>query len=219
MFTLVFCFTSPVINIAVLTTLTPTTQGGTRPPTHLSHGIHGNIRSWVELYLGRNAMFVGPHAGTSPSRRIQSQNHSFTQGNVNVPDYPLAGSIAWLYADAVIHLVIAWYLDNIIPGEFGVKLPFWFVFSPSYWKHVLASLKSNAQTPVAELPSSAPSTSAAVEVSGLVKMFRKNALYDSPHDKLAVNGVSFSINEGQVFSFLGHNGAGKTTTINLLCGM
>ena len=56
-------------------------------------------------------------------------------------------------------------------------------------------------------------------MAGLVKMFRKNALYDSVHDKMAVNGVSFSINEGQLFSFLGHNGAGKTTTINLLCGM
>ena len=154
-----------------------------------------------------------------PLEEFSRKNHSCTQGNVNIPDYPLAGSMAWLYADAVIHLVIAWYLDNIIPGEFGVKLPFWFVFSPSYWKHVWASLKSNAQTPASELPSSAPSTAAAVEVSGLVKMFRKNALYDSPHDKLAVNGVSFSIKEGQVFSFLGHNGAGKTTTINLLCGM
>jgi ABC-type glutathione transport system ATPase component len=127
--------------------------------------------------------------------------------------------MAWLYADAVIHLIIAWYLDNIIPGEFGVKLPFWFIVSPSYWKHVVASCRSKAKPPATQLPDYAPTTNAAVEVSGLVKMFRKNALYDSPHDKLAVNGVSFSINEGQVFSFLGHNGAGKTTTINLLCGM
>lgn len=33
----------------------------------------------------------------------------------------------------------------------------------------------------------------------------------------AVNGVSFSVNEGEVFGFLGPNGAGKTTTINMLC--
>lgn len=33
----------------------------------------------------------------------------------------------------------------------------------------------------------------------------------------AVDGVSFSVNEGEVFGFLGPNGAGKTTTISVLC--
>jgi ABC-2 type transport system ATP-binding protein len=33
----------------------------------------------------------------------------------------------------------------------------------------------------------------------------------------AVGGISFSVNEGEVFGFLGPNGAGKTTTINILC--
>jgi len=33
----------------------------------------------------------------------------------------------------------------------------------------------------------------------------------------AVKGVSFAVEEGEVFGFLGPNGAGKTTTINMLC--
>ena len=33
----------------------------------------------------------------------------------------------------------------------------------------------------------------------------------------AVDSISFSVNEGEVFGFLGPNGAGKTTTINILC--
>ncbi len=33
----------------------------------------------------------------------------------------------------------------------------------------------------------------------------------------AVKGVSFSVNEEEIFGFLGPNGAGKTTTINMLC--
>ena len=32
----------------------------------------------------------------------------------------------------------------------------------------------------------------------------------------AVNGVSFTVREGSLFSFLGTNGAGKSTTINIL---
>lgn len=34
----------------------------------------------------------------------------------------------------------------------------------------------------------------------------------------AVNGVSFSVEEGEFFAFLGVNGAGKITTISILCG-
>lgn len=33
----------------------------------------------------------------------------------------------------------------------------------------------------------------------------------------AVDGVSFAVNESEVFGFLGPNGAGKTTTIKMLC--
>ncbi len=33
----------------------------------------------------------------------------------------------------------------------------------------------------------------------------------------AVDDISFSVDEGEVFGFLGPNGAGKTTTINILC--
>lgn len=33
----------------------------------------------------------------------------------------------------------------------------------------------------------------------------------------AVGGVSFDVDEGEIFAFLGPNGAGKTTTISILC--
>ncbi len=34
----------------------------------------------------------------------------------------------------------------------------------------------------------------------------------------AVDGLSFSVNEGELFAFLGQNGAGKSTTISIICG-
>ena len=37
--------------------------------------------------------------------------------------------------------------------------------------------------------------------------------------KAAVDKISMSIGQGEVFGFLGANGAGKTTTIRMLCGL
>ncbi len=48
---------------------------------------------------------------------------------------------------------------------------------------------------------------AAIEVLGLYKSFGEN---------LAVQGVNFEVEQGEIFSLLGPNGAGKTTTISML---
>ena len=46
-----------------------------------------------------------------------------------------------------------------------------------------------------------------------------NNLRKSFGEVAAVNGISFSVQAGEVFGFLGHNGAGKTTTVRLMNGV
>ena len=39
------------------------------------------------------------------------------------------------------------------------------------------------------------------------------------NNRIAVNNISFRINEGEIFGFLGPNGAGKSTTMKMICGL
>lgn len=48
-----------------------------------------------------------------------------------------------------------------------------------------------------------------IEVKGLTKSYG---------NKLAVNGVSFTVNRGDILGFLGPNGAGKSTTMKMITG-
>src|SRR5678815_2171735 len=49
----------------------------------------------------------------------------------------------------------------------------------------------------------------AIEVEGLSRTF---------NSRRAVDDVSFTVEAGEIFGFLGHNGAGKTTSIRMLTG-
>ena len=57
---------------------------------------------------------------------------------------------------------------------------------------------------------------AILDIRDLRVEYRKGVLGQGP--KLAVNGLTLSVNPGEVFGFLGPNGAGKTTTMNVLLG-
>ena len=50
----------------------------------------------------------------------------------------------------------------------------------------------------------------AIEVRGLTRRFGAF---------VAVNNLSFGVERGEIFGFLGSNGAGKSTTIRMLCGL
>ncbi|WP_010297817.1 ABC transporter ATP-binding protein [Clostridium senegalense] len=50
----------------------------------------------------------------------------------------------------------------------------------------------------------------AIEIQNLTKRYK---------DFLAVDNISLSIEEGEIYGLLGPNGAGKSTTINIICGI
>lgn len=52
-----------------------------------------------------------------------------------------------------------------------------------------------------------------------MKVLEVNNLHKKIGKKEIIKGVSFSVEEGEIFGFLGPNGAGKTTTIRMLVGL
>lgn len=70
-----------------------------------------------------------------------------------------------------------------------------------------------------------------ISVQGLVKEYRVplqkkgrfsalRSLFSNEHQiKRAVDGLNFSLGEGEVVGFIGKNGAGKSTTIKMLSGI
>ena len=70
-----------------------------------------------------------------------------------------------------------------------------------------------------------------IEVNELTKVFRKpirgeglsgmaKTLFSRKYDEIrAVDGISFTIPDGEIVGYIGANGAGKSTTIKMMCGI
>jgi ABC-2 type transport system ATP-binding protein len=57
------------------------------------------------------------------------------------------------------------------------------------------------------------------KVLELEKVYKSYSLGFIPKKKQVLKGISFSVNEGEIFGYLGPNGAGKTTTIKCLLNL
>ncbi|HEY1723927.1 MAG TPA: ATP-binding cassette domain-containing protein [Steroidobacteraceae bacterium] len=70
--------------------------------------------------------------------------------------------------------------------------------------------REQAHTIQIQRPVDAVTSGPVVQVHQLLKKFG---------DFVAVDGISFEVQRGQIFGLLGPNGAGKTTTFRMLCGL
>uniref|UniRef100_A0A8C8ZMQ8 P-type phospholipid transporter n=1 Tax=Prolemur simus TaxID=1328070 RepID=A0A8C8ZMQ8_PROSS len=141
-------------------------------------------------------------------------------------------SMEMMLLDAALYGLLAWYLDQVFPGDYGTPLPWYFLLQESYWlggegcstREERALEKTEPITEEMEDPEypegmrdtfferELPGLVPGVCVKNLVKMFE-------PYGRPAVDRLNITFYENQITAFLGHNGAGKTTTLSILTGL
>ena len=58
---------------------------------------------------------------------------SWSDGGIVPGYYPVTEAYSWLLLNFFMYLMFAWYCDEVVPGEFGVKRPWYFPFTTTYW--------------------------------------------------------------------------------------
>ncbi|XP_077412566.1 retinal-specific phospholipid-transporting ATPase ABCA4 isoform X3 [Vanacampus margaritifer] len=95
--------------------------------------------------------------GTEYLSRYEEQGIGLQWDNIRTSPlekdtYSFLTSILMMTLDAALYGVLAWYLDNVFPGQYGIGRPFYFPLQPSYWHKPSspAAATDDAVTPEAD---------------------------------------------------------------------
>ncbi|XP_026169724.1 retinal-specific phospholipid-transporting ATPase ABCA4 [Mastacembelus armatus] len=82
--------------------------------------------------------------GTEYLSRYEEQGLGLQWDNIQTSPlekdtYSFLTSILLMIFDAALYAILAWYLDNVFPGQYGIGRPFYFPFQPSYWQRAAPS--------------------------------------------------------------------------------
>lgn len=135
-------------------------------------------------------------------------------------DFSLAHVLGLLLLDALLYGLVAWYVEAVFPGEYGVPLPCYFFLLPSYWcsSPRMAMVKEEEDVEKA-LKGEFIEEEPAGLVSGVKIKHLNKEFKVGNKTRQAVKDLTVNMFEGQITVLLGHNGAGKTTTLSMLTGL
>uniref|UniRef100_A0A672NMD9 ATP-binding cassette sub-family A member 3-like n=1 Tax=Sinocyclocheilus grahami TaxID=75366 RepID=A0A672NMD9_SINGR len=169
------------------------------------------------------AMAMGAQLiGMFESKGTGIQWHNLFEPVTVDDDFSLAQVLGLLLVDSVLYGLVAWYMEAVFPGEYGVPRPWYFFILPSYWcsSPRVALLKEKEEEEEAEKVSKGEFIEeepaglvSGVKIKHLAKVFKVGN-----KTKEAVRDLTLNMFEGQITVLLGHNGAGKTTTLSMLTG-
>ncbi|XP_011513446.1 ATP-binding cassette sub-family A member 13 isoform X20 [Homo sapiens] len=173
--------------------------------------------------FGQGVFFITFLEGQETGIQWNNMYQALEQGGMTF------GWVCWMILfDSSLYFLCGWYLSNLIPGTFGLRKPWYFPFTASYWKSVgflvekrqyflssslfffnenFDNKGSSLQNREGELEGSAPG----VTLVSVTKEYEGH--------KAVVQDLSLTFYRDQITALLGTNGAGKTTIISMLTGL
>ncbi|KAL4488936.1 hypothetical protein ABPG72_005723 [Tetrahymena utriculariae] len=175
------------------------------------------------------------HTGTTYScdvfLLVEGQEKGISWDNLTllVNNYRISTNL-WMDAiNILIFLILSVYFGLVFPNDFGKKLhPLFFIqwiWKKNHTKQqtkkiLLDKIKDDEDDQIRfddNIEDVAKNLKDQEELNQVVSLKNVRKVYSS--GKKAVNGLSFTMYNGQIFALLGHNGAGKTSTISMLTGI
>ncbi|XP_072306658.1 retinal-specific phospholipid-transporting ATPase ABCA4-like isoform X1 [Eucyclogobius newberryi] len=89
--------------------------------------------------------------GTEYLSRYEEQGLGLQWDNIQTSplegdEFSFLNSICMMALDSVLYGVLAWYLDNVFPGQYGISQPFYFPLRPHYWFNSVAPAPEKGTT-------------------------------------------------------------------------
>ncbi|XP_076007941.1 cholesterol transporter ABCA5 [Genypterus blacodes] len=177
---------------------------------------------WLLCLLSPSAFSIG----IAQVVYLEAQGDGAVFSSLGNGPHPLYVPLLMLVVDCVLYLLLAIYLDQVLPGEFGIKRSLVYFLKPSYWSkrrkryvEVSSVYDTEANGSVGGDESAEPVSpefrgKEAIRINNIHKVYT-----EKDNTVEALRGLSFDIYEGQITALLGHSGAGKSTLMNILCGI
>uniref|UniRef100_A0A8C7V859 Cholesterol transporter ABCA5 n=1 Tax=Oncorhynchus mykiss TaxID=8022 RepID=A0A8C7V859_ONCMY len=177
---------------------------------------------WVLCLLSPSAFSIG----IAQVVYLEAQGDGAVFATLANGPHPLYAPLLMLVLDCILYLLLAVYLDQVLPGEFGMRRSLVYFMKPSYWSKRskrYVEVSSVYETEVNGAPGVNESVEPvspefrgkeAIRINNIRKVYKeKDSIVE------ALRGLTFDIYEGQITALLGHSGAGKSTLMNILCGI
>uniref|UniRef100_A0A3Q0SZ69 Cholesterol transporter ABCA5 n=1 Tax=Amphilophus citrinellus TaxID=61819 RepID=A0A3Q0SZ69_AMPCI len=177
---------------------------------------------WLLCLLSPSAFSIG----IAQVVYLEAQGDGAVFSSLTNGPHPLYVPLLMLVVDCILYLLLAIYLDQVLPGDFGMRRSLVYFLKPSYWskrgRHYV-EVSSVYDTEVNGALSGDESVEPvspefrgkeAIRINNIQKVYKeKDNIVE------ALRGLTFDIYEGQITALLGHSGAGKSTLMNILCGI
>ncbi|CAF4249763.1 unnamed protein product [Rotaria sp. Silwood2] len=134
----------------------------------------------------------------------------------------LINEVIFIWLSMIIGILIIWflafYLEQIRPGKYGI--PRSWLWPLEYIRNKKIKKQNRRDSIKVNMIETSPSSSSSnneitVRIDNLTKSYgRYNA-----EQQIAVDHISFKLENSTIYGLIGHNGAGKTTTMEMICGL